>query len=157
MATNVYFTNSTKERVLSNFNSTALVGVDTNSICIKSFTQNNGGNIQYNIVFDVTDSSYTSYIQATLTYNNDIGDYVITNSSKATNNKPTSCLNKSQIVGHFTHIGTSNLYDYYKLSDNVLYYPQIDSVFVIFFIIALVCFYFPYKIFARAFGRWFKV
>lgn len=42
-------------------------------------------------------------------------------------------------------------------TDNIFYrYDTSDSL-IIFFIISLVCFYFPFKIFSRAFGRWFKI
>lgn len=42
-------------------------------------------------------------------------------------------------------------------SDNILYRYDLSSSLIIFFIIAIVCFWFPYNIFSRAFGRWLKV
>lgn len=39
---------------------------------------------------------------------------------------------------------------------NVFYRNDIDQIMIVFFILLLVCFYFPYRIIARAFGRWFK-
>lgn len=42
------------------------------------------------------------------------------------------------------------------ITNNVFYRHDIDSILIIFFIILLICFYFPYRIVSRAFGRWFK-
>lgn len=42
-------------------------------------------------------------------------------------------------------------------TDNILYRYDSSSSFLMFFIIAIVLFYFPFKIFSRAFGRWLKV
>lgn len=41
-------------------------------------------------------------------------------------------------------------------TDNVYYRNDFDSILIIFFIILLVCFYFPYRIISRMFGRWLK-
>lgn len=40
---------------------------------------------------------------------------------------------------------------------NVFYRNDIDAIMITFFIILLVCFWFPYRIIARAFGRWLKI
>lgn len=46
-------------------------------------------------------------------------------------------------------------------SDNITtdfyYRNDLDKILVIFFIIAIICIYLPYKIFSRAFGRWLKL
>ena len=42
-------------------------------------------------------------------------------------------------------------------TDNIFYRYDCYSSLIIFFIIAIVCFYFPYKIFSRAFGRWLRI
>lgn len=39
---------------------------------------------------------------------------------------------------------------------NVFYRNDLDSILIIFFIILLVCFYFPYRVISRLFGRWLK-
>ncbi len=43
-----------------------------------------------------------------------------------------------------------------RITTNVMYRNDIDSIMVVFFILLLICFYFPYRIIARAFGRWLK-
>ncbi len=43
------------------------------------------------------------------------------------------------------------------VTTDVWYRTDIDSILVSFFIILIVCFYFPFKIFSRIFGRWLKV
>lgn len=42
------------------------------------------------------------------------------------------------------------------LTTNVFYRNDIDSILIIFLILLLICFLFPYKIISRMFGRWFK-
>lgn len=39
---------------------------------------------------------------------------------------------------------------------DVYYRNDFDQILVIFFILLLICFYFPYKLIARMFGRWLK-
>lgn len=39
---------------------------------------------------------------------------------------------------------------------NVYYRNDLDQILVIFIILLLICFYFPYRIISRAFGRWLK-
>ena len=43
-----------------------------------------------------------------------------------------------------------------RLTTNVMYRNDMPDILVMFFIILLVCFYFPYRIISRAFGRWLK-
>lgn len=42
-------------------------------------------------------------------------------------------------------------------TDNIFYRYDLADSMIIFFVITIVCFYFPFKIFSRAFGRWFKI
>ena len=42
------------------------------------------------------------------------------------------------------------------ITTNVFYRNDIDRILVSFFIILIVCFYFPYRIISRMFGRWLK-
>ena len=42
------------------------------------------------------------------------------------------------------------------LTTNVYYRNDLDSILICFFIIVLICFYFPYRLISRAFGRWLK-
>lgn len=43
-----------------------------------------------------------------------------------------------------------------EVTNNVFYRHDIDSILITFLIILLICFYFPYRIISRAFGRWLK-
>lgn len=43
-----------------------------------------------------------------------------------------------------------------RVTNNVFYRNDIDSILVVTFIILLVCFYFPFRIISRLFGRWLK-
>lgn len=69
-----------------------------------------------------------------LSYNNLISDYTL----KAIENLDVSC------------------YDV-DLTHDVYYRKDITNILVSFFILTIVCFYFPYRIFARCFGKWFKI
>lgn len=42
------------------------------------------------------------------------------------------------------------------ITTNVFYRNDIADIMITFFILLLVCFYFPYRIVSRLFGRWFK-
>lgn len=44
-----------------------------------------------------------------------------------------------------------------EISHNVFYRNDIDRILITFIILLIICFYFPYKIIARALGRWFKL
>lgn len=60
--------------------------------------------------------------------------------------------------------GTQNFSQYSTLpicmtdtfTTNVFYRNDIDQILVIFFILLIICFYFPYRIISRLFGRWLK-
>lgn len=41
-------------------------------------------------------------------------------------------------------------------TSNIFYRYDMPSILIMFFIIAMVCFYFPFRVFSRAFGRWLK-
>ena len=43
-----------------------------------------------------------------------------------------------------------------RITTEVYYRNDFDSILVIFFIILIFCFYFPYRIISRIFGRWLK-
>lgn len=66
---------------------------------------------------------------------------------------------------YLTRTGTQSWSSYSTLpvcsqesfTTNVFYRNDFDSILVIFFILLIVCFYFPYKIIARMFGRWLKL
>lgn len=61
--------------------------------------------------------------------------------------------NGTQTFSQYTTVPTCNGN---QLTTNVFYRNDLDQILVIFFIILLVCFYFPYRIISRAFGRWLK-
>ena len=42
------------------------------------------------------------------------------------------------------------------ITDNVFYRNDFDQIMIIFFLILMICFYFPYRVISRAFGRWLK-
>ena len=43
------------------------------------------------------------------------------------------------------------------ISNNVVYRLDFDRIVLLFLLLSLFCFYFPYKIISRAFGRWLKL
>ena len=44
-----------------------------------------------------------------------------------------------------------------SFTTNVFYRNDIDGIMVTFFILLIVCFWFPYRMISRAFGRWLKL
>lgn len=40
---------------------------------------------------------------------------------------------------------------------NVFYRNDIDGIIITFFILLIICFYFPYRLISRLFGRWLKI
>ena len=42
------------------------------------------------------------------------------------------------------------------LTSSPYYRNDFDKIMIIFFILLLICFYFPFRIISRMFGRWFK-
>lgn len=61
--------------------------------------------------------------------------------------------NGTQTFSQYSTLPTCNGSNF---TTNVFYRNDIDQILIIFFILLLVCFYFPYRIISRAFGRWFK-
>ena len=43
------------------------------------------------------------------------------------------------------------------LTDSVYYRNDFDSILIIFIILIIFCFYYPFKIIGRAFGRWLRI
>lgn len=43
------------------------------------------------------------------------------------------------------------------ITDNVYYRNDFDKILVIFLILMIICFYFPYKVMSRVFGKWLKL
>lgn len=43
-----------------------------------------------------------------------------------------------------------------RITTDVYYRNDLASILIIFFIIILVCFYFPFRVLSRMFGRWLK-
>lgn len=41
-------------------------------------------------------------------------------------------------------------------TDSIYYRNDFDSILLIFFLLLLICFYFPYRLISRMFGRWLK-
>lgn len=44
-----------------------------------------------------------------------------------------------------------------EITHDVFYRNDIDKILIIFLILLIICFYFPYKIITRMLGRWFKL
>lgn len=91
------------------------------------------------------------------------------NTIRAYNNQPrqnsTSAYTDYYINSHYiyrngtqTWGNTSNLPTCMgaTFTTNVFYRNDMGDILLMFIIISLVCFYFPYRIIARAFGRWLK-
>lgn len=58
-----------------------------------------------------------------------------------------------------TNLAPSNLVcdNLNSYTDNIFYRFDMSNTLMIFLIISIVCFWFPFKIFSRAFGRWLRV
>ena len=50
-----------------------------------------------------------------------------------------------------------NCFDSSQITTDFYYRLDFDKILVMFFIICIICIYFPFRIFSRAFGRWLKV
>lgn len=44
-----------------------------------------------------------------------------------------------------------------SLTDSVYYRNDFDSILIIFFILLIICFYFPFKIISRVMGKWLRI
>lgn len=61
-------------------------------------------------------------------------------------------------VQYFTNTSTlPTCYDNNLLTNSPFYRHDISSILITYFIIVIVCFYFPFKLFSRMFGRWLKI
>lgn len=63
--------------------------------------------------------------------------------------------NGTQTFSQYSTLPTCINHD--LLTTNYFHRFDIDQILVIFLIILIVCFWFPYRIISRAFGRWFKI
>lgn len=145
----IYYGNELKDTIKSQTTNSS--SFDWEKPCLYSFSVSSNGVPQYQVYYKKNGANNYVYHTITLTQ---LG-WVQTGSINTSTSAPRNCYNSSQIVGSFE--STNNKYDSYILTNNNFYHPKIDSILVIFFIITLVCIYFPYKIFSRAFGRWLKV
>lgn len=48
-------------------------------------------------------------------------------------------------------------FDSNQITTDFYYRMDFDKILTIFFVIVIICIYFPFRIFSRAFGRWLKV
>ena len=80
-----------------------------------------------------------------------------------TNNNYTSWTDVYFKSGYYLKSGQSNYPNIVTcdnlntFTDNIFYRYDCANSLLIFFIISIVCLYFPFRIFSRAFGRWLKV
>lgn len=80
-----------------------------------------------------------------------------------TNNNYTSWTDVYFKSGYYLKSGQSNYPNTVTcdnlntFTDNIFYRYDCANSLLIFFIISIVCLYFPFRIFSRAFGRWLKV
>lgn len=119
--------------------------------CISAMSSGNGvtsGTI------DFAKNDLSGYIHTNIYFSDSLGMWLGATPTKNTT-KPNRCYNAEQARPFFTTV--TSWYNYYETTNSYFYHPRFDSILVMFFIITLVCIYFPYKIFARAFGRWLKI
>ena len=43
-----------------------------------------------------------------------------------------------------------------EVTNNVYYRNDFSDIMIIFFLLLIICFYFPYRVISRSFGRWLK-
>lgn len=60
----------------------------------------------------------------------------------------------TQTFGNYSYSITCS--NDYKLTDDYWYRTDLDSILICVFVIAIICIYFPARIFSRVFGRWLK-
>ena len=72
---------------------------------------------------------------------------------KVTYNNLLSDYNVSQTYFDNFDVSCSNI----ELTHDYFYRKDIDSIIILFFILSIICLYFPYRIFSRLFGRWLKL
>lgn len=110
-------------------------------VYVPSFTNNSCAHIQSSDIIRVYDSVPTN--NSTIHFT----DYYI--KSSYISNDGYQTFNQYSTIP--SCISTSNL------TSDFYYRNDFANILIIFFIIVLVCFYFPFKIFGRMFGRWLKV
>ena len=64
---------------------------------------------------------------------------------------------KTEGTQNFYYNSTLNCMDKTQFTTDVWSRLDIDKIVIIFFILLILCIYFPYKILSRLFGRWFKL
>lgn len=107
---------------------------------IPNYSTNNCVYIQSSDVIRVYDSRPTN--NSTVNYT----DYYI--KSSYISNRGSQTFNQYSTL--------PSCYDSSLITTNVWYRNDIDKILVIFLILLLVCFYFPYRLISRMFGRWLK-
>lgn len=109
-------------------------------VYVPEFNQGNCAYIYNTDIIRVYDS--TPRQNTTISYK----DYYI-NSSYISNTGSTTFSTYSTLP---TCISSSNI------TTNVFYRNDFDKILVITFLLMIICFYFPYRIISRMFGRWLK-
>lgn len=103
------------------------------------------------------DTTYACYV---VRDNNTIRAYERTPQNNTTINYTDYYINSHYIYTNgqqtFTNYNTLPTCMGATITNNVFYRNDIDQILVVFFILLLICFYFPYRIISRMFGRWFK-
>lgn len=61
---------------------------------------------------------------------------------------------KSGITNYSQNVTCDNLNTY---TDNVFYRYDLSNILIIFLVLCIFCFWLPYRIVGRAFGRWFRI
>lgn len=146
MSSPLYYSDLQKQQAI-NYLSITSSDYDFESPCVIGVNFNNS---RQTYVLSFKRNTIDRFQNVTFSLGDD-GIYYFTGGNSASSTRPSNCYNSTQ-----ADFGTNNVDSYY-LTNNYLYHPKIDSILVMFFIITLVCIYFPYKIFSRAFGRWLKV
>ena len=86
------------------------------------------------------------------------GDYI----RSFTNSQQTQWVDIYINNHYYLRQGSSNYGNSYTcdrintFTDNIYYRNDFDQILVIFFILLIICFYFPYRLISRMFGRWLK-
>lgn len=66
-------------------------------------------------------------------------------------------ISKSDSVTFSQYQSLPSCFDSNQITTDYYYRLDFDKILVMFFILAIICIYFPFKIFSRAFGRWLKL
>lgn len=109
-------------------------------IYVPSYNSNNCLHIQSSDIIRVYDSQPRQ--NATINYT----DYYIKSSYISNRGE--------QTFSQYTTL--PSCYNSSDITTNVMYRTDIDSILIIFIILLVFCFYFPYRLISRMFGRWLK-